>query len=143
MKSYLKFIETLNEAALVRQDKADTMLLSLQGDEFAKSRTKSIIDVMRGKITEERKKEVVDYINKMTGKKILFYNVKGGKNIKKERILDPAGYAYWKGVRLFFKGQVKDYEVNITKDFGYYGKPVKKPVIICALDPYDEEDWDA
>jgi hypothetical protein len=138
MKDFITFI---NEARI----KEETRLLDLYGNDFEGSAYKTVFNILRGNMSAPRRQEVLNLINKHVGRKIMFYNHKDNRNIKKERNLE--GEAYWKeergadyGHNLYITGRDKDYLVNIGRDFGYYG-PAKKR-IISPIDPYGEEDWD-
>ena len=128
--------ESVNEA--VKKDRGD--LYSI--DKVLRAVPLSINDLMGHRDTEDKRNLILNYLNRLKGKKIVFYNHKEGRNIKKERIMDDAHWARVPGdYVLLITGTKKDYVVNRGLPIGFYmeGGPKRN---ICPLDPYGEEDWE-
>lgn len=156
IKNYLTYCEEINEAKV----KEELPLLTLRGNDFETNAFEQTIYEIMGEMSDEKRRYIIGIINGIKGKKIVFYNLKGKTNLKKERISEGAywkedldselyygkadwGWDRWK---LMLIGTKKDYNVNLVKQIGYHGTPVKeriKPLKeINPYDPYDEEVWD-
>lgn len=155
IKNYLTYCKKINEAKV----KEDLPLLTLRGHNFETSIGQSVRDNMRGIMNADRRNEIQVLINNTKGKKVMFYNLKGKTNLKKERISEGgywiedqnADFYYgldrsWDVWKLMLIGTKKDYNVNLIKPIGYYGNVIKEPIkLILSVnpyDPYDEEIWD-
>lgn len=106
----------------------------------------SILNLITFPKIERERDLIINLINRnVKGKKVLFYNIRDGKNTKKERIC-LGGYwgydEYLNQWNFYIVGTKKDYLVDIRRPIGYYAEQeVKTEILNAELDPYGEEDW--
>ena len=118
-------------------------LISIDGI-FREENALSIAELINHRYSVENRARISNYINGLKGKKIVFYNYKNGKNLRKERIAEGCQWKNNFGAWEFWlKGTKKDYFVNLEKSIGYFDIAPKYNRTISPLDPYGEEIWDS
>jgi len=153
MKSFESFIteelRKLSHSSL--EEPEPKKLLNLKGEDFNTCYygDNFIIGLMKNVSNEESRKYVLDLIDNTIGKKVVFYDIKNGRFIKKERISlggywkeDPNAFMGW---QFMLKGTKKDYVVDMTNGIGYYDAPTKatpKETIKWYKGGKFEDDWE-
>lgn len=106
-------------------------LLNLKGEDFntCNYEDKLIIGLMKSESNEESRKYILDLIDNTIGKKVVFYDIKNGRFVKKGRI---SLGGYWKerpyafmGWQFMLKGTKRDYDVDMANGIGYYDNTTK------------------